>query len=730
MEQQQPGRWQRLEALLAYAFLDEKRLARWERKFSPSSDMNWTKIEALVHGPGASGSTSEGGDSNSAVFACLMAIALSYPEPTIGVYRRRAGREYLIPEHPLSRLLEKPTPNGEFSMEDLWFWKAWVSHIDGNAYWLKVRSGNAETGNVVELWPVSPYLMTPVTEKDNRGKPLDWISYYRMRTGPGPKDFEPVPVNNVIHFRLGVDDRDTRKGLSPLKRLVRQITTDEEADKFTDALLRNMGIPGLVFTPGEGIDIDEDDANRIKAKFREKFGGENRGDVAVLSQDTKVQQFGFSPEQMDMSILHRIPEERISAAIGIPALLAGLGAGLDRATLANARELREFFTENRLVPLWRSDAARLNASLKPDFTSDPNVFIRFDLTNVRALQEDEDKKYTRLNLGVLGKWIKRNEARADVGLEPVEGWDEEDEKPAPLPAPQFDNQNGPQGQPPKMLVDGHLVYNAIETKVSRAQLARIIDEKRRIRASVAGKAETAVDAWFDDLAEAVIGAAAKKDDRVKAHRPNGHNGTALAVKDLTVTDWDRLMAQLFQQQAVGLDNVLNRYTLDVIKLTWPLMNLELQSDAQFAENDPIVQRTLEDAGKNIPDMLETTRQALTDFLKTAYADGQPIEEIADGVRGLIEETYANRGQAIARTEIGRGQNQATGDRFAAAGVKHVLVFDNGFDNSHEFCRRVDGKVVSLEWSRRNSLQHPNCVRAFGAVFNYTGDVFTEEVPWS
>ena len=41
-----------------------------------------------------------------------------------------------------------------------------------------------------------------------------------------------------------------------------------------------------------------------------------------------------------------------------------------------------------------------------------------------ALQEDEDKKYARLDLGVQHKWITVNEARGDIGLPPVEGGDE------------------------------------------------------------------------------------------------------------------------------------------------------------------------------------------------------------------------------------------------------------------------------------------------------------------
>lgn len=407
-----------------------------ERKFTPSSDVNWTRIETLVHGPGTPPwGDSRDGDSNSAVFACLMALSMAYPEPPVRVYTRRASpsrstRKTHLPNHALQAILEKPTPNGEFGMKDLWFWTAWCKHTDGNAYWLKVRSGDARTGNVVQLWPISPTLMRPVTLKDSD----DFISHYSMQVKPN--EYEKVPVENVIHFRLGRDDNDTRFGLSPLKRLVRQVSTDEEADKFVQALLKNYAIPGVVITPGGDSVIDETAARSIKETYMQKFGGEKRGEPLILSQESNVSQFGFSPEQMNMSVLHRIPEERISAVIGVPAIVAGLGAGLDRATYANFREAREMFTEQKLVPMWGIDADVLNMSLRPDFTSDKNIFVEFDTSDVRALQEDEDKKYARLSVGVTGKWILRNEARAEAGFDPIPEWDEEDMKP-PAPPQQF-----------------------------------------------------------------------------------------------------------------------------------------------------------------------------------------------------------------------------------------------------------------------------------------------------
>jgi len=691
------------------------------KRFTPLTQMDWQRIETLVHGPGASQQPHDGED-NSAVFACLMTLSMAYPEPPLAVYREVDGHKERLDDSPLQSLLDMPTPNGELSMSEMLFWTAWAKHVDGNAYWLKIRSGNGENGNVVQLWPVSPAMMKPITERDGSGRSTDWISYYSMQVGTNK--YERIEVANVVHFRLGVDSKDMRLGLSPLKRLVRQVASDEEADKFAQALLQNYAVPGLAVIPGQGDIVTREDADRMSQTIAEKFGGNNRGKVAVMSRNAEIKQFGFSPKEMDLSVLHRIPEERIAAVIGVPAILAGLGAGLERGTFSNARELREMFTETRLVPLWRQDADRLRVSLLPDFTSEKNVTVEFDITDVRALQEDEDSKYRRLNLGVNGRrqWITVNEARSDVGLEPVPGGDELDAE--VLGMREADGEAEDEKRHP------------FGIKNIR-QIARQVNSRRRIREQVARQAEKDIDDWFEGVADDVHKRAMQiltRRNRIKDLSPDdfakGVVVRHVQTKDLSPEDFERLLLMIFMQKNDELDEIIREHTLSVLGRSWQSWNMELGTFDQFSENDPLVSSILEAAGDRIKDINQTTLDRLREMLPDLYADGVPIDDVADRVRGFVSETYKNRGRTIARTEIGRSQNQGTSSRYWAAGVEHVMVFDDGFENSHPFCRIVDGKVVTLAWAQRNPLQHPNCVRAFGAVFDYTGEVFTQEEPWN
>lgn len=389
--------------------------------------------QTLIHGPGASSLGWQGGDANSAVFACLMALSRAYIEPPLRVYKKLPnGERDHLPDHPLQLLLDDPNP--WMSAAELGWWLQWAKNCDGNAYLRKVRAGNPDTGNVVQLVPISPRLIGP---KSARG---EFISYYRYEYEPGR--YEDIPPHNVVHYRLGVDDRDQRLGLAPLKRLLREVSSDDRANIWTEALLKNNAVPGLVVTWDKDTQgIDRDKAEEIKQRVIASFSGENVGRVAALGPGGDMKQFGFSPDQLNLEAIHTIPESRIAAVMGVPAAVAMLMIGLQQTSnYASMREVREMFTEGTLIPQWTLDQAKLNHQLVPDFDARRGIEVAFDLTEVRALAEDVNSKVERLNTAVAGGWVKKNEARQEIGLEPLPEFDAE---PEPIAAPSAEDEDMP-----------------------------------------------------------------------------------------------------------------------------------------------------------------------------------------------------------------------------------------------------------------------------------------------
>lgn len=376
---------------------------------------NPISMGTLVHGPGATEALKQAyGDGyalNSAVYACIQAIQRTYTEAPVAAWRMVEQEAEPVIPFAAVELMKRPNPHMTGNL--LWAYTQYCKAVYGNAYWRKVR-GNG--GAVVELWPLSPSVCWPIRRKGSS----KFIDAYVYQFGSGERGKEEIDPADIVHFRWGLDDRDHKYGLSPLRLLVREADTDIQTTAFSDRLVRNNAVPGLVVTiPPEAGDIGEANAEKMKRNISAAFGGDNQGSTAILGGGATAAQFGFNPQQLDLTSLHRVPEERISAVLGVPAIIAGLGAGLDRATYANFKEARELFIESTIIPAYADDDAVLNEQLLPDFTNDPAVYLAHDITDMRALQPDEDARYARLTLAVGGPWMAPNEARTEVGWDAI-----------------------------------------------------------------------------------------------------------------------------------------------------------------------------------------------------------------------------------------------------------------------------------------------------------------------
>lgn len=344
------------------------------------------------------------GASNSAVVSCLQVLGLSFSEATLKV--KQFDNDYIaqeIPEHPLTKLMRRPNPFMSGDIVQQYIINA--MHVSGDAYLIKQKN---QAGQLVALYPLMPENVTP------KGNDDTLITHYEYETNENNVIIMP---KDIVHIRLGLDQTNHKKGFAPLRTVLREIYGDESAGQMATALLANSGVPNVLITPKDDYGVTQDEAEQIAKAYKQKVGGRNKGMPLVMSGAMDVKKMAFSPTELDIGTLRRVPEERISAVLGVPAILAGLGAGLERATYSNAKELREFFTENKLIPLWKQVGEELTQQiLLRDYDIDTENFAEYDFSNVRALQTDQDDLFNRLNVGVQGGWITVAEAREQAGL--------------------------------------------------------------------------------------------------------------------------------------------------------------------------------------------------------------------------------------------------------------------------------------------------------------------------
>ncbi|MCP4871626.1 MAG: phage portal protein [Proteobacteria bacterium] len=305
----------------------------------------------------------------------------------------------------LTDLLARPNP--AYPWDTLLDGTALSLSLDGNAYWLVARNIQ---GDPVELW-YAPH--TNVEPKWPADDSTVWIEYYEYTVQGAVQKLAP---EDVIHFRDGVDLDNIRKGLSPLKGLLREVWTDNEAAAFTASLLRNKGIPGVVISPTDpDVQIDRDAADAIEATIDTKVTGSGRGRTIVMTGPTRVDQFGFSPKELDLSPLRDISEERVTAALGVQSAVVGFGSGLQQTKVgATMRELRQLSWFNGVIPMQGTIAGELTRMLAQPFNAGA---VDFNNNGVEALRENEDTKAARLGKLYRDGVITRAEARAPLGQE-------------------------------------------------------------------------------------------------------------------------------------------------------------------------------------------------------------------------------------------------------------------------------------------------------------------------
>lgn len=387
-------------------------------------------VETLLPGTKIDFARKVGDGLGSSVLAApLNWIMRNFPQAP-PLIERLEDEEWKPAPHALGELLRNPNPF--YGGRELWMATA-LEFSFGNTYWLKIRNANDE---VMQLWFVPSASMIPRWPNDGK----TYISHYEYRPGGmaralgidagmtvmnrgGQGTGIPIPVRDVVHFRFGLDPRNPRLGLSPLGALMREVYTDDEAANFASVILQNLGIIGVVIAPKEKGTASKADVEATKEYLKKQFTGDKRGEPLALGQPTEVQLLQYNLQAFDMSPLRDVSEERVTAALGIPAAIVGFGTGLQSTKVgATMREMRRMAWTDCIIPMQEAIAEQGTRQLLTDET--PRAQLRFDTSQVLALAEDDTEKHNRVRADYLAGIIKRSVAKRALGYAVDEATDE------------------------------------------------------------------------------------------------------------------------------------------------------------------------------------------------------------------------------------------------------------------------------------------------------------------
>jgi len=350
---------------------------------------------------------------NELVYACVEKIAQAAIDPEI-IVEEKKGKEWSPVEgHELRRLIMRPNPMDDSAS----FIGACLTseHIAGVFYAEIVRDG---AGRPAQLWPLDPAKMRPIPGKGKNGSP---IVGYEWKEGSQKVEFKPEEVL----VRRNRDLTSRFHGLAPLAVAVGAVDADTAMSDYVRAFFNNGGVPSGVLTfKNRTLSRTEMEQKRQAWMMRYGRGGVGERGIAVLDQNAEYQRIGTSMHELESDSLRGQLEARICMIFGVPPLLVGAYVGLMHVNQrASAKEAQQDFWMNKMSPTFKALRTFLTWNLLTQFVDEEQVRaekirVGWDMSNVIALQEDEDKRHDRARKNFQAGGITQNEYRAKIGQEP------------------------------------------------------------------------------------------------------------------------------------------------------------------------------------------------------------------------------------------------------------------------------------------------------------------------
>ena len=627
------------------------------------------------------------GLSSPIIVATAMWVARQFPEAPLAIRDEDGELDF---QHPLVQLFQRPNPwYGEGSMRMA---IALDYTINGNAYlWTDPRGADNRPEGLI--W-IPSFMMTP------KGTKTELVTHYEYHVYDGGRPKE-IDLQDITHFRNGIDPKNQRLGLAPLHSLVREVFTDDEAANFTASVLRNMGYPGLIISPGsEADEIGPRTRGRIKKYFRRMFRGDQRGEVLVTTGQLKIDKLDVDLSKLNIDKLRQIPEERVTAVIGVPAAVVGFGTGLEQTKVgATLSELRELAYENVVIPMQRVFAEEIENRLLPEFEPDPDQFsVIFDNSQVRVLQEDENKISERIRGEYRDGIITRAEARRETGREA-----------------------GPADEVYRTGLADTFIPASGGTKSRKLMLKSPTDDRKELIRRFQTDVDRLSGIWADELIKAFDQIAEDISriwlvEQVLVASISGNGGQRKQLEEPDRALVDRILLA-FQVEAPSFEKQYLRVAKATAATVENVIGLGVMLD------DPMELRIITIGGtrKGLVDMTEQTREAMYDVLSAAREEGlgpaATARKLRDGISAGPWKDVQTRAMVIARTETKHAQNVSSLEVYSKAeNVSRIQVFDAQKGDTDADCEAMNGRIVTIaEAQSIPPLDHPNCTRSFAPI---------------
>ncbi len=361
----------------------------------------------------------EGYRRNPIVYMAVNKLATSMAKVPLCVY---VGDKEAEPGHPLAKLLKRPnsvTGGAAFWRNHFGFWL-----LAGNCY-LEANGPGGEVGAQFqvdltgknppsELWTLRPDRVQVVAGKS--AIPMGFV----YRVNGLIRTWECDDLNGlgpILHTKF-FNPLDDWYGMAPIEAAAYSVDVFNSTAAHNKALLDNGARPSgaMVYQPKTGPGtLTADQFERLKGEMQAQYqGAKNTGRPLLLDGGMTWEQMGMTPAEMDFIEGKHMNAREIVMCFGTPPQLLGIPGD---NTFSNAKEARQSFYEDTVLPTLDLALDDLNGWLAPQFGAD--VHIRPDIDEIDALAPRRAEKWTQVSAA---PFLTLNEKRTALEYEP---WDNE-----------------------------------------------------------------------------------------------------------------------------------------------------------------------------------------------------------------------------------------------------------------------------------------------------------------
>jgi len=350
------------------------------------------------------------------LYAAGTALAIAATKPELKWYREiKEGGEVhqeAVQGEAINQLCELPNPN--LSWRELIQITVINLSLTGNAYWNLV--GTKEDAPIgpsnppVEIWWVKPAQIQPLPDEAGN------IVQYEF-TGPTGQ-VKRLDQSEIIHFRLP-NPGSYFLGMGMMEPLTSTATLEANSVAFMKNFMENDATPPFVFVhPGTP---EKPERDRFYKAWDERHRGSkktNRG--GMIWGGMKIEKIADGTiKDIQYPELRKMNREEMLAAAGVPPSVVGL---LEYANYSNMEVQQQKFWEDSVIPILGIIADKATIRLAPIF--DPQLWAEFDYSNIKVLQEDDERRARIASLLISAGMRTPNQMAAQYfNAEPYEGGD-------------------------------------------------------------------------------------------------------------------------------------------------------------------------------------------------------------------------------------------------------------------------------------------------------------------